>query len=106
MKFVRSFILISLFVFCQLTLAEPYYDWIDGYDGTEPNTLGLWQFEDTYTLYSGTWLASDEDSGHGATFKARIANWSTTNNADFIRPGKFGSNAANNLGGVSGTDEL
>ncbi|MCK5878381.1 MAG: LamG domain-containing protein, partial [Holophagae bacterium] len=99
---------ITLAVFAsglQVALADPYIGWQNAYDGTEASTLALWNFEGVYLIYSGTWQNSDEVV-NGATYKARVANFTTSNEARLQGTGKFGSSAAYNFGATTLGDDV
>ena len=68
-------------VFTLLAGQTVFAEWYDGYDGTDPNTMGLWHFDEGTGLVAGNSVAGNDGSLVNGT------QWTTTANA------KIGSSA-------------
>jgi len=73
---------VALAVLCMLpaahSFADPYYDWMNDYTGSEPNTLILWKFNVT-----------GETNSHMRDSSGNNRNLHSNTKATFNRPGKF-----------------
>ena len=91
--------LMGLLVITSITAAQPFYGWQNEYDGTEANTLALWNFNET-EIYGSGYRAYDMTQYPDTTHAAWLANLTNTTYAD---GGKFGW-GLHLSGGTDGAD--
>ncbi|MBN1376497.1 MAG: immunoglobulin domain-containing protein [Dehalococcoidia bacterium] len=90
---------LSAHILCFSAFAEPYLEWQNEYDGSEPNTLVLWNFnsDEIYTSGSDTYAINVITGGE--------PNAILRGNASFVTGGRFGG-GAELPGGADGNDCL
>lgn len=94
----RHSVFLILLAFCCTGYTQPYYDWVNEYDGTEPGTMACWSFNEDTQGQDGSTLTAADISGNG---HAAYLNTDDPSMVYFATDGKWGDCAYKEQGATA-----